>query len=140
MATAIVPPTGQRPPIHLLDSESDLLGDLALRTEHRAPVVAAMLLAEIDRAEIHTADTLPDDVVTLGSHVDFIDDGSHSLRSVQIVLPGEADIAAGRVSILTPVGAGLIGLSAGQAIEWPDLEGRPRSIKILAVRQPGRGN
>ena len=67
MATTIVPPNGARPPIHLLDSESDLLGDLALRTEHRAPVVAAMLLAEIDRAEIHTAETLPSDVVTLGS-------------------------------------------------------------------------
>lgn len=138
MATTILPPTGARPPIHLLDSESDLLGDLALRTEHRAPVVAAMLLAEIDRAEIHSADTLPADVVTLGSHVEFIDDGSHSRRSVQIVLPAEADIEAGRVSVMTPVGAGLIGLSAGQSIEWPDLEGRSRSIKILTVRQPAR--
>lgn len=139
MATNIVPDTAARPPIHLLDSESDLLGELALRTEQRAPVVAAMLLAEIDRAQIHSLETLPSDVVTLGSHVDFIDDGSQSLRSVQIVLPAEADIEAGRISIMTPVGAGLIGLSAGQAIEWPDLEGRARSIKILAVRQPPRG-
>jgi hypothetical protein len=37
----------ERPPIHLLASESDLVGGLALRSEHRQPVVAAMLLEEI---------------------------------------------------------------------------------------------
>lgn len=130
--------TTSRPPIHLLDSDADMLGDLALQTEHRLPVVSAMLLAEIERAEIHNAQTLPSDVVTIGSHVDFLDDGSHQHRSVQVVLPADADIAAGRISILTPIGAGLIGLSAGQTIDWPDLEGRERRIKILAVRQPER--
>lgn len=138
MATNIASRSGSRPPIHLLESDSDMLGDLALQTEHRLPVVSAMLLAEIDRAEIHSAATLPSDVVTIGSEVDFLDDGSHQHRSVQVVLPADADIGAGRISILTPIGAGLIGLSAGQTIEWPDLEGRERRIKILAVRQPER--
>lgn len=128
-----------RPPIHLLDSESDLLGDLALRMEQRVPVVAAMLLAEIERAEIHSAATLPDGVVTLGSEVEFVDEGSGTTRTVRIVLPAEADIEAGRISVMTPVGAGLIGLSAGQSIDWPDLEGRERRIRIVAVRRPGEG-
>ena len=65
---------GHRPPIHLLDSESDLVGSLALQAEHNPPVVAAMLLAEIERAELHDAKSLPDNVVTLGSEVDFIDE------------------------------------------------------------------
>lgn len=127
--------TSLRPPIHLLDSESDLLGDLALRMEQRTPVVSAMLLAEIDRAQIHSAATLPDGVVTLGSEVEFVDEGTGAQRTIRIVLPAEADIEAGRVSVMTPVGAGLIGLSAGQAIDWPDLEGRERRIRIVAVRQ-----
>jgi regulator of nucleoside diphosphate kinase len=134
----VVQPGGARPPIHLLASESDIVGGLALQAEHRQPVVAAMLLTEIERAEMHSAATLPEGVVTLGSEVDFVDENSHQLRTVRLVLPGEANIALGQISILTPVGAALYGLSAGQSIVWPDLGGRERRIRIFAVRQPGR--
>lgn len=127
---------GARPPIHLIDTESDLVGNIALQAEHRIPVVSAMLLAEIERAEIHRADTLPEEVVSLGAEVDFLDEGSDQRRTVRLVLPAAANIAEGRISILTPMGAGLFGLSAGQSIDWPDLEGRERRIRILAVRRP----
>jgi len=128
-----------RPAIHLLASESDMIGNLALQVEHRQPVVAAMLLAEIDRAELHSDATLPDDVITLGSEVDFVDQKSNRLRTVKLVLPADANIGLGQISILTPVGAALYGLAAGQTIDWPDLEGRERQIRILAVRQPQAG-
>ena len=128
-----------RPRTHLLASESDLVADLALNIEHRQPVVAAMLLEEIERAELYEADTLPNDAVTLGSEVDFVDDKTHQLRKVKLVLPVDANIAEGRISILTPMGAALYGLTSGQSIDWPDLEGHPRRINILKVRQPGRG-
>lgn len=130
---------GLRPPIHLLDTEADLLGELALRAEHRHPVVAAMLLAEIERAELHDEKAMPSDVVTLGSEVEFLDEAKDHRRTVQLVLPNEADIEAGRISVMTPMGAGLIGLSAGQTIDWPDIEGRERSLRILTVRRPGAG-
>ncbi|HEY0326325.1 MAG TPA: nucleoside diphosphate kinase regulator [Allosphingosinicella sp.] len=128
-----------RPPIHMLDRESDLLGDLALQMEQRHPVVSAMLLAEIERAEIHSQASLPPDAVTIGSEVEFFDLAHERTHHVQIVMPAEADIAAGRISVLTPIGAGLIGLSEGQSIDWPDLEGRERRIRIVSVRQPPRG-
>lgn len=124
-----------RPPIHLIDSEADLVGNLALQAENRLPVVTAMLLTEIERAEIHRADSLPEGVVTLGSKVEFLDEGSGQRRTVRVVLPMNADIEAGLISILTPMGAGLFGLSAGQSIDWPDLEGRERRIRILAVHE-----
>lgn len=124
-----------RPPIHLLATESDMVASLALRAEHRQPVVAAMLLEEIERAELHGPDTLPDGAVTLGSEVDFIDENTNQVRTVQLVIPGDANIAYGRISILTPMGAALYGLLAGQSIDWPDLEGHERRIKILRVRQ-----
>ncbi len=136
----VVQPGGARPPIHLLASESDIVGNLALQAEHRQPVIAAMLLTEIERAEMHSAATLPDGVVTLGSEVDFLDEKSHQLRTVRLVLPGEANIALGQISILTPMGAALYGLSAGQSIFWPDLEGQERQIRIFAVRQPERSD
>lgn len=125
-----------RPPIHLLAAESDLVASLALQAEHRNPVVAAMLLGEIERAELHEPDTLPGEAVTLGSDVDFIDEKTGQLRSVELVLPATANIALGKISILTPMGAALYGLMAGQSIDWPDLDGHPRRIRILRVRQP----
>jgi regulator of nucleoside diphosphate kinase len=129
---------GERPPLHLGERESDLVGNLALRAEHQHPLVAAMLLAEIDRAEIHDDANLPQDVVTLGAEVRFVDERSGRIRTVTLVLPGEANISLGRISILTPIGAALFGLSAGQVIEWPDRAGEERRIRIVAVRQPAR--
>ena len=132
-----VPAGDARPPIHLLAAESDMVAGLALQAEHRFPVVAAMLLEEIERAELHEPDTLPEAAVTLGSEIDFVDEKSHQLRRVQLVLPADANIALGRISVLTPMGAALYGLTTGQSIDWPDLEGHSRKISIVRVRQPG---
>src|SRR3546814_7776794 len=88
-----------------------------------------MLLAEIGRAEIHDADTLPEDAITLASEIEYLDEASDTRRTVRLVLPAEADIEAGRISVLTPMGAGLIGLSPGQPIAWPDLERGERRVK-----------
>ena len=128
-------PSG-RPTIHLLAAESDVIAGLALRAEHRQPLVAAMLLEEIERAELHDTETMPEGHVRLGSTVAFIDERTRQLREVQLVLPGEANISEGRISILTPVGAALYGLAAGHCIDWPDLSGEPRPIRIVRVDQP----
>src|SRR3546814_13286656 len=63
---------------------------------------------------------------------------SRAGRTVRLVYPAEADIAEGRMSILTPVGAGLIGLSVGQSINWPDRGGIEHRLTIVAVEQPVR--
>jgi regulator of nucleoside diphosphate kinase len=128
-----------RPPVHLIDFESDLVANLALRSEHQQPRIAAMLLHEIDRAEIHSPDTLPQHVVRLGSKVDFVDESSNRSHHVELVLPGEANIAEGRISIMTPVGAALYGLAAGETIEWRDADDRSRRIRVTAVEQPAEG-
>jgi regulator of nucleoside diphosphate kinase len=131
-----VPAGAERPSLHLLAAESDMVASLALQVEHRNPVIAAMLLQEIERAELHSPDTLPGDSVTIGSEVEFIDEGTSQIRTVELVMPALANIAMGRISILTPMGAALYGLTAGQSIDWPDLEGHERRIRILKVRQP----
>ena len=125
-----------RPPIHLLAAESDLVATLALQVEHRNPVIASMLLDEIERAELHDPETLPANAVTLGSEIDFVDERTSQMRTVELVMPAAANIAHGRISILTPMGAALYGLTAGEAIDWPDRDGNERRIRILRVRQP----
>ena len=97
------PKGGLRPPIHLLARESDMVAQLALQSEHRFPVVAAMLLEEIERAELHERESLPDSAVTIGSKVDFVDERTHQLRTVELVMPAEANIALGKISILTSI-------------------------------------
>jgi regulator of nucleoside diphosphate kinase len=124
-----------RPPIHLLATESDLIADLALSAEHRHPVVAAMLLEEIERAELHQLDDMPTGSIRLDSYITFVDERSRKVRNVQLVLPIDANIAEGRISILTPIGAALYGLAAGDCISWPDLDGNERLIRIMEVEQ-----
>lgn len=132
------PVGAKRPPIHLLAAESDMVASLALQVEDRFPVIASMLLEEIERAELHDESTLPEAAVTLGSEVEFVDERSGQIRTVSLVLPAEANIALGRISILTPMGAALYGLTSGQSIDWPDLDGNSRRIAIRTVRQPQR--
>jgi regulator of nucleoside diphosphate kinase len=51
------------------------------------------------------------------------------------VLPADANMERGALSIISQVGAGLVGLRAGQSIEWPYPDGRPRPLRIVDVRQ-----
>jgi regulator of nucleoside diphosphate kinase len=50
-----------------------------------------------------------------------------------LVYPEEADITAGRLSVLTPVGVALIGLRKGQTITWITPSGKPRNLTVMRV-------
>lgn len=134
--TAQVSSAQPRPRVRLVDREAERLADLATRAADSVPDVAELLLAEIDRAEIHSAGSLPADVVRMYSHVEYRDEASGHTRRVQLVYPADADISLGRVSILTPVAAGLIGLAAGESIRWPHRDGRERRLRVVRVEQP----
>ena len=129
------PDSTTAPAIQLIDDEADALAELALGVAERLPQVSELLLREIERAIIHTRETIPANVVTMHATIAFTDEASGASRSVQLVYPRDADIAAGRISILTPIGAGLIGLCEGQSILWPDREGRERPLKVMSVAQ-----
>lgn len=131
------PKTAERPAIILIDSEADALADIAYTIRDRQPNVSRMLIDEIDRASVVPATGVPDDVVTMESTVQFTDERTDEQHAVQLVYPKDADIAAGRLSILTPIGAGLIGLRAGQSISWPDRSGQERLLTITAVARRG---
>ncbi|MBR0662363.1 nucleoside diphosphate kinase regulator [Neoroseomonas oryzicola] len=128
-----VRPTTRRPPILLSDSDHDILIGLAASAARRTPDAARLLLEEADRADLVPAGRLPRDVVALGSHVTFTDAATGTTRRVQLVMPAEADIGQGRISILSLVGAGLIGLRAGQSIDWPVQDGRLRRLTVVEV-------
>ena len=122
-----------RPPILLCESDADRIADLAVGVQARLPQVSAMLLKEIERARVVKDGALPANVVGMGSRVRFRDETTGTERTVRLVYPHEADIAAGKVSILTPIGAGLIGLREGQSIRWEDRDGHPKVLQVIAV-------
>jgi regulator of nucleoside diphosphate kinase len=121
------------PAIILSQGDHDRLVDLATAAMDRTPDVAAALLDEADRAEVVPTDALPPDVVAMYSFVAFRDDASGLTRRVQLVYPHEADIGAGRVSVLTQIGAALIGLREGQSIDCPTRDHPDRTITVLQV-------
>jgi regulator of nucleoside diphosphate kinase len=124
-----------RPPLTMSTEDHAKVLALAAVTVRRNPLVARLLTEEADRAEVVSVGQVPASVVTVGSVVEFRDAAGEA-RRVQVVLPGEADIAEGRISILSLVGAGLIGLSQGQSIDWPTQDGRLRRLTVLRVDPP----
>ena len=125
-----------RPPLLMSAEDHARLVALAGVTTRRDPLVARLLMEEADRAEVVPAGRVPPGVVAMGSVVEFRDAATGEARRVQVVLPGEADIAEGRISVLSLVGAGLMGLSEGQSIDWPTQDGRLRRLTVLRVDAP----
>jgi len=121
-----------KPSIAICETDHDRLSQLA---EHSTnPAVAEALLAELDRARVVPDSELPASVVRMGSRLSYRTDAGES-RAVQLVFPAEADIDAGRVSILTPIGAALIGLAPGQSIDWRTVDGRTQVLTVESVAQ-----
>ena len=122
----------QKPSIIVSDTDQSRLTTLATDALERFPQAAQELLSEMERAAVVSAEAVPPNVVQMGSGVVFRSDNGET-RRVTLVFPGQADITAGRISILTPIGAALIGLSEGQSIAWKTRDGRLRQLTILAV-------
>ena len=122
-----------RPPLLMSDEDYTRLSGLARVILKRSPLVARLLAEEVDRADVVPAEQVPAGTVAIGSFVEYRDASTGEERRFQVVLPAEADFAEGRISILSLVGAGLIGLKAGQSIDWPMQDGRERRLTVVKV-------
>ncbi|HEY8337860.1 MAG TPA: nucleoside diphosphate kinase regulator [Tardiphaga sp.] len=121
------------PCITLRSSDRERLDVLAVAAAEKYPVTADFLAREIERATIvPDSDPLPG-IVSMESGVTFRDDTSGREKHVTLVYPPSADVETGRISVLTPIGAALIGLSAGQSIDFETPSGEPRSLTVLEV-------
>jgi len=126
----------QLPPIKIRQADSERLAQLAEAAAETAPATAEFLAEEIERATV-VPDTAPlAGVVGMESEVIFRDDATGVQKQVTLVYRKSADIEAGRISVLTPIGAALIGLSAGQAISFATPSGELKSLTVLEVHQP----
>ena len=108
---------------------------LALAGSEHSADVADALLHELDRAMVVPDARIAHDVIRMGSSVRYRTSEDDE-RQVELVYPANADIAANRISVLTPIGAALIGLRKGQSITWTTRGGRKQVLTILDVAPP----
>ncbi|WP_176036031.1 nucleoside diphosphate kinase regulator [Brucella tritici] len=122
----------KKPNIVVSEIDYERLMGLATNVSERLEEIAEELMVELDRAKVVPAKRLPQNVIQMGSTVEFrSNDGQE--RRVTLVYPGEADIAQGKISILTPIGTALIGLAPGQSISWTARDGKQHELNVLSV-------
>lgn len=122
----------RKPAITIGQSEHARLTRMAEGLVMRSPDIADQLLQELERARIVADASLRPDVVRMGSSLRYVADTGEE-RTVSLVYPVDANIEAGRISILTPIGTALLGLSSGQSIEWEARDGRTHRLTVEEV-------
>ena len=115
---------------HLLLTGADFARLMALHPDER-------LRAELDRALVVAPGALPAGIVTMNSDVRYRDEFAGVSRRIRVVYPEEADAGQGKVSVLAPVGAALIGLEVGQHIDWEFPSGEVRRLRVEEVANTG---
>ena len=126
---------GDPPPIRITPQDLGRLDALLTHLSQPAGVID-FLQREVDRADVAEAtdgDGIP--FVRFGSCVTFVDDQG-TRHTATLITPDEAARRQDGISILTPVGAALLGLSEGQAIEYSTLDGRTKSVQVLRIEHP----
>jgi regulator of nucleoside diphosphate kinase len=88
---------------------------------------------ELERALLVTTDAVPADLVVMDSVVSVLDLANGDRREYTLVYPGEADLEAGRISVLAPLGTALLGYREGDEVEWL-MPGGLRRLRIVKVR------
>ncbi len=89
------------------------------------------LADELESAEVVEPDSVPPDVVTMRSRVRVRDMVSGEAATYTISYPVEANLEAGRLSVLAPIGTALLGYREGDVIEWPV----PGGVRVLKIEK-----
>ncbi|MGH7122229.1 MAG: nucleoside diphosphate kinase regulator [Acetobacteraceae bacterium] len=123
-----------QPRLLLAAHEHNRLSDLAEASLAQDPSEdAQLLLDEVTRADTLPADAMPSRVVAMHSYVEYRDERTGTIRRVQLVYPHQAKISEGRISVLSLVGAALIGLAEGDAITCLTRDRGERRFTVLRV-------
>jgi regulator of nucleoside diphosphate kinase len=98
----------------------------------------ADLRTELERAEIVESVDVPADVITMESTVRLRDLDTGERETYTLVYPDQANIADNKLSILAPIGIGILGYRVGDVVRWRVPSGRRRLRVEEVVYQPER--
>ena len=109
-----------------------LMLEEALAGKHRDAAFLKELARELAIAETVDSKAVPANVVTMNSRVVVKDVESGEKSEYSLVFPEQADIAQGRLSVVSPIGTAILGYAKGDTITW-QTPGGPRQIKIVDI-------
>ena len=89
--------------------------------------------ALLDAADIVPVRDIPPDVVTMNSRLRLQGEADPEPRQITLCYPEDANAEAGLVSLLSPMGANVLGHRVGGEAEWLTPTGAPRTARILAL-------
>lgn len=90
---------------------------------------------ELKGAKVLKDKDLPEDVVAMNSIVEIQNIENDQKFRFQLVLPGEANFKANKVSVFAPIGIALMGYFVGSEIKWEMPDGI-KTFKILSCENP----
>jgi regulator of nucleoside diphosphate kinase len=91
-----------------------------------------LLEEELRRAVIVEPKEIPGDVITMNSRADLIDLDTRETVTFTLVFPREANVEEEKISVLAPIGAGMLGYRIGDEFEWKVPDG-VRHMKVTNV-------
>jgi regulator of nucleoside diphosphate kinase len=91
-----------------------------------------LLENELKRARIVAPDDLPPDVITMNSRAELLDLESGERMEFTLVLPADANINDGKISVLAPLGTAMLGYRVGDEFEWHVPYGL-RRLKVIKL-------
>lgn len=124
--------TSNKPVILVRQADYGRLTALAQASMDKDMAVGDELMAELERATVVVDDAAAQRTIQMGSTATYRT-GTSEPRNVTLVYPGEANIEENRISILTPVGVALLGLSKAQSISWVARDGTTHTLKVVSV-------
>ena len=127
----IVETTG--PAVFVLDDEYEVLADLVCSSPRATPGIA-LLWHELERARRVEGGKATSGRVTVGTRLAFTDLTKRESKVATLVLPQDAD-GLNRIPVTSSVGAALLGLHAGEVLEWKTASGEVRSVRVDAVER-----
>lgn len=87
----------------------------------------------LELAEQVPSPAVPADVITMYSQIQIVEDCTPQPRTLTLCYPDDAEPAQGFISVLSPVGASLLGLRVGDQARWVTPQGDARTARVLAI-------
>ena len=121
--------------IYITTYDRDRLQDLLARTAASGPRQQGdwkELAEELRRAVIVEPNEVPADVITMNSRAELLDLDTNETVTFTLVFPQESYFEEEKISVLAPIGAGMLGYRVGDEFEWKVPEG-VRRMKVVKV-------
>ena len=122
-------------PIYVTSQDKQRLEDLLTEVEASDPRKHGDLKAlteELDRAVIVDPKDVFSNVITMNSRAEMRDLETGETVAFTVVFPSEANIEEEKISVLAPIGAGMLGYRVGDEFEWKVPDGL-RRMKVTNV-------